>query len=83
MTQHRRLWHLFDITVSWILRGVAIAFWGYALYSVFLGQVRVASRSTNVTIEFASTPLLFVLVVCFDIAAGAFFLWMAKSIANK
>ena len=77
MTQRRRLWRFLDAVVFWIFMGVAIAIWGYALHSVFLGQVRIASRSTDVTIEFVRAPLLFVLVVCFYVAAGAFFIWVA------
>lgn len=74
----KQRWHLIGAIVSWVLRAVAIAFWGYALYAVFLGKVRIASRSTDMSIEFASAPLPFIVVVCFDVAAGAFFMWIAK-----
>lgn len=68
--------------VSWVLRGVAALLWMYASYSVYIGRVRVASRSTNVIIEFAASPLPFILAVLLYVGGGVLFLWMARGIAS-
>jgi hypothetical protein len=67
---------------SWALRAVAVSYWGYALYSAYLGEVRVASRSTDVVIKLAISPLPFALAVLLYVGGGLLCFWIAKRISN-
>ena len=69
--------------VAWVLRLVAAAFWGYALYAAWVGRVRVATRSIDIVIEYASSPLPFIAAVSLFVAGGALFVWMAGPITNR
>ncbi len=70
------------IAVSWAARVVGAGYWGYALYAVYLGRVRVGSRSTDVVIELAVSPGPFVSAVLLYVGGGILCFWIAKRIAN-
>lgn len=73
---------LVTATVVWAMRFVAGAFWGYALYAVWVGRVRFASRSIDIVIEFARSPVPFLVTVCFFVVGGILFAWIAKLVAT-
>jgi hypothetical protein len=52
--------------------------WGYAAYSIFIGEIRVAARSSDYILYFEKTPLLFVVAVLFFVFGGAFSYWMGN-----
>lgn len=74
---------LVHVAMAWLSRTIAIAFFGYATYAIYLGRVRIAARSTDVVIEFGGAPLPFVLAVCLYIGGGVLFIWIARLIGHK
>ena len=76
-------WKLIHQLVSWSSRCVALGFFCYAGYGVLTGQIRIATRSTDVTFVLAQAPGPFYAAVAIWIGGGFMFLWIAGVVRGK
>ncbi len=72
-----------DWAIAWIFRIAAISIWGYAVWSVFAGEIRMVSRFTDAVISLERTPLPFLAAVGIFVFGGAMFLWIAHAITKR
>lgn len=70
--------HVGHKILAWAFRILAVVSWGYAVFAIAVGQVRITSRLADVTLDFAKTPWLFVGAVSFYVGTGFLCLWLAR-----